>query len=97
MKGILVTCLSKDDREKFLKDFFLSMKKAKTKENSFIFSDDGDCIECIEIPDHNQGAVSVSMVMIKDHVSIKISGMGTTVLEPVELPEGAFAVINARM
>lgn len=97
MRGIIVTCLSKADREEFLKSFLLTVKKSKSYEKAFNFSDDGDCMQCIELTDEVNGALSVAMVMIQDRTTIKISGVGRCRLDPIEIPEGAFVVVNARM
>lgn len=97
MKGIVINCPSKESREEFLKNFFRTIKKSKSYEKAFILSDDGDCMECIEVTDEVNGALSVVMIMIKDTVKIKVSGVGMCRLDPIELPEGAFVVVNARM
>ena len=97
MKGIVVTCPSKESREEFVKNFFRTVKKSKSYEKAFILSDDGDCMECIEIGDDVNGALSVAMIMLNDTVKIKITGVGRCRLDPIELPEGAFVIVNARM
>ena len=97
MKGILITCPSKEAREDFLKSFLLTCKRCKTKPDVFTFSDDGENIQSIEIADDCKGAVSVAMVMINDHVTIKISGVGQPRLDPVEVPENSTVIIGATL
>lgn len=97
MRGLIVTCLSKSDREEFLKNFLLTVKKSKSYEKAFSFSDDGDCSQFIELTDEVNGAFSVALIMIQDQTKIKLSGVGRCRLDPIELPDGAFVVVNARM
>jgi len=97
MKGLLINCPSKEAREDFLKSFLVQCKKSKTREGIFTFSDDGENIQCIEISDDTNGAISVALIMIKDHTTIKISGVGHCRLDPVVVPEGANVIIGATL
>ena len=64
MKGLLINCPSKEAREDFLKSFLVTCKKSKTKNDIFTFSDDGECIQSIEISDNTNGAISVALIRL---------------------------------
>lgn len=96
MKGIVVEFQSKEDREGFLKAFLASMKKSKTYEQAFAFSDDGDKVQGIEVAPDVEGAISCALITIKSHTRVKITGVGMSRIDPVELPDGASVMISAQ-
>lgn len=96
MKGFCIEFSSKKDREGFLKSFLASMKKSKTYDKAFSFSDDGDKVQGIEVLDECDGAITCALITIKGTVKIKITGVGMSRIDPVELPEGASVMISAR-
>lgn len=96
MRGIVVKCPSKEEREDFVKSFLLSIKKSKTKKDVYTFSDNGEETVAIELNDC-KGAVSVAMIMIHDHIAIKISGVGEPRLDPVVVPDGATVFLGGTL